>query len=126
MNTTFDTATALRIAPDDLNELVRGQELTFVERLTPLVRQQSIVLDFTHVDRVDAAGIAALIALYGTAQGAGHSFVITGVCAHVREVLTLVGLDRILLSHNANPCGADPNCADPAKPAEPSFARSAA
>ncbi|MGB6973981.1 MAG: STAS domain-containing protein [Terracidiphilus sp.] len=98
-----NTAAALRIAPDDLNELVRGQELTFVERLTPLVREQSILLDFTHVDRVDAAGIAALIALYGTAQGAGHSFTITGTCAHVREVLTLVGLDRILLTESAAP-----------------------
>jgi anti-anti-sigma regulatory factor len=116
LNATIDTATALCIAPDDLNELVRGQELSFVERLTPLVREQSIVLDFTHVDRVDAAGIAALIALYGTAQGAGHSFAIACACTHVREVLTLVGLDRILLTGQPGS----------AISSEPSFARSAA
>lgn len=115
-----NTATALHIAPGDLNELVRGQDLSFVERLTPLVRSKNILLDFTHVDRVDAAGIAALIALYGTAQGAGHSFAITGACAHVREVLTLVGLDRILLCTEAAP--AEQTAAQPV----PSFARSAA
>lgn len=115
-----NTATALRIAPGDLNELVRGQDLSFVERLTPLVRCQNVLLDFAHVDRVDAAGIAALIALYGTAQGAGHSFAITGACAHVREVLTLVGLDRILLCAHAEP--AEQQAAQP----EPSFARTAA
>jgi anti-anti-sigma factor len=97
------TANALRIAPNDLNELVRGQEQLFVERLSPLVREQSVLLDFTRVDRVDAAGIAALISLYATAQTAGHCFCITGARPHVAEVLTLVGLDRILLSHNAVP-----------------------
>ncbi|HVC46869.1 MAG TPA: STAS domain-containing protein [Terracidiphilus sp.] len=97
------TAATLRIAPDDLNELVRGQEQPFVDRLTPLVREQNVLLDLTRIDRVDAAGIAALISLYAAAQNAGHCFCITGARPHVAEVLAVVGLDRILLSHHAVP-----------------------
>ncbi|HUX44796.1 MAG TPA: STAS domain-containing protein [Terracidiphilus sp.] len=97
----FNTATALRIAPHDLQELVRGQEQSFLNRMTPLVREHSVLLDFEHVERVDAAGIAALLALYAAAHGTGNEFAILNARPHVAEVLTLVGLDRILVSHNA-------------------------
>lgn len=113
---TANTATALCVAPEDLNELVRGQEQMFVQRISPIVKESSVLLDFAHIDRVDAAGIAALIALYATAQSAGHAFQITGARPHVAEVLTLVGLDRILLSRDAAP----------ATSSQPSLARSAA
>jgi anti-anti-sigma regulatory factor len=53
------------------------------------------------VDRIDAAGIAALISLYGCARDAGHGFMVANASTHVREILELVGLDRILLSQNA-------------------------
>lgn len=96
-----DTADTLRIAPDDPHELVRGLEQPLVERLTPLVRSQSVTLDLTHVERIDAAGISALISLYGLAQNAGNEFAIANASPRVREILSLVGLDRILMSHPA-------------------------
>jgi anti-anti-sigma regulatory factor len=103
-----NTAVGLLIAPGDLHELVRGQEKEFVERMTPIVRKQNVTLDFAHVQRIDAAGIAALITLYGYARTAGNRFDIINAAPHVVEVLTLVGLDRILISYAvvASPQGA--------------------
>jgi anti-anti-sigma factor len=96
-----NTADTLLFAPGDLHELVRGQEHDLVERLTPLVRRQNVTLDLAHVERIDAAGIAALISLYGSAQTAGNDFNVVNASHRVAEILTLVGLDRILLSQNA-------------------------
>jgi anti-anti-sigma factor len=96
-------ANTLLIAPSDLNELVRGKELEFVDRIAPIVRRQSVTLDLSHVDRIDAAGIAALISLYGSAHSAGNEFDVVRASPRVAEILTLVGLDRILVSHNAVP-----------------------
>jgi|HubBroStandDraft_1064217.scaffolds.fasta_scaffold39951_2 anti-anti-sigma factor len=86
------------MAACEVTELVRGQDRELVERMTPMVRKQSVALDLANVDRIDAAGIAALISLYGHARDAGHGFAVANPTTHVREILSLVGLDRILLS----------------------------
>jgi anti-anti-sigma factor len=79
-------------------ELVRGQEQSLLERLKPLVRQQSVVLDLRHVERIDAAGIAALITLYCTAHQAEHEFLVSHAGPRVEEILNLVGMNRLLVS----------------------------
>jgi anti-anti-sigma factor len=84
-----------------LNELVRGSETGLIEEMTSMVRCGSVRLDLHRVERIDAAGVAALISLYRTACEAGNSFRITNLTPHVAEVLALVGVDRILVSHNA-------------------------
>lgn len=94
-----NTTEALLISPGDLHELVRGQDQCLVERMTPIVREQNVALDLSQVERIDAAGIAALISLYGRAQDAGNHFKVVNAAPRVREILALVGLDRILLSH---------------------------
>lgn len=86
-------------------ELVRGQEAGLLDRLAPLVRQQSVALDMGSVERIDAAGLAALITLYCDACKAGHSFTIARPGRHVREILSLVGLDRILLANDGESAG---------------------
>jgi anti-anti-sigma factor len=86
---------------DGMTELVRGQEDKLLERLTPLVRDQSVTLDLKQVERIDAAGIAALITLYRLAGEAGHSFAVANASPRVEEILGLVGLERILASQNA-------------------------
>jgi anti-anti-sigma factor len=86
----------------ELTELVRGSESNLIERIEPLVRRQSVALDLASVERIDAAGIAALISLYRIARESGHRFVVSKVTARVEEMLVLVGLDKILLSHTAN------------------------
>ncbi|MGA3010596.1 MAG: STAS domain-containing protein [Terracidiphilus sp.] len=85
----------------NMPELVRGTEQDLLAWLAPLVRQQSVTLDLRTVERIDAAGIAALILLYSTASQAGHSFMVTNPSPHVAEILALVGLDRILLPEQA-------------------------
>jgi anti-anti-sigma factor len=84
-----------------LNELVKGQDQPLLARIEPLVAQQSVELDLSPVERIDAAGIAALVTLYATACQAGHTFTISNVSPRVMRILALVGLDRILLSQNA-------------------------
>lgn len=90
----------------ELTELVRGQEEKLLERLTPLVTGQSVTLDISRVERIDAAGIAALIKLYRLATEAGHSFTVARASTHVEEILQLVGMERILATPRAEetPC----------------------
>jgi len=98
----LETSTETPItASGDLRELVRGEEQTFLERMAPVVRRQSVSLDLGRVERIDAAGIAALISLYNVARSAGHELTIFNASHRVAEILALVGLDRIFLSHDA-------------------------
>ena len=85
-----------------LTEIVRGSEGCLVEEMAPLVRRQDVSLDMSPVERIDAAGIAALISLYRLAEESGHRFSVSNVPPRVYELLALVGLERILVSHNAS------------------------
>jgi anti-anti-sigma factor len=86
----------------ELTELVRGCDRHLIEEMTPIVRRESVALNMTSVERIDAAGIAALISLYRIAKESGNSFSVSNAAPHVAELLALVGLDGILLSHNVN------------------------
>ena len=79
-------------------EWVRGNEVELLARLSPLVREQSVLLDFSAVERIDGAGLSALLALYREARAAGQSFAIANPTPRVAEILTVVGLDRVLLA----------------------------
>jgi anti-anti-sigma factor len=93
----------LEFAAAEPTEWVRGNDADLLARFTPLVRGQSVKLDFSHVERIDAAGLSALISLYREAHEAGHSFAITNPTSHVREILAVVGLDRVLLAGSSEP-----------------------
>jgi anti-anti-sigma factor len=97
----LDTAIVPAIEQAGLTELVKGNEQELLARLSPLVRQQNVTLDLSRVERIDAAGISALLSLYATARTAGHLFTVTNLSPHVAEILALVGLRRVLLSRNA-------------------------
>ena len=90
----------VRIA-SETTEIVRGQEDRFLEQLDPIVRDNSVELDLSPVERIDAAGIAALIRLYCDAVQAGRRFTITNPRRHVRELLAIVGIDRVLMADSA-------------------------
>jgi anti-anti-sigma factor len=81
-------------------ELVRGNEDRVQAELLPHVRQGSVALDLSQVERIDAAGIASLITLYCSAIEAGNEFYVVDPSARVLELLHLVGLDGILVSGN--------------------------
>jgi anti-anti-sigma factor len=91
--------TELSTTPD--SELVGGHSVELTERLQPLVHDGNVALDMRDVKRIDAAGIAALVALYRSARDAGHRFSLTNVPARVAQILAVVGLDGLLVSHNA-------------------------
>ena len=92
----------------NLHELVRGEEQRLLKELEPVVRQQSVTLDMRHIERIDAAGIAVLISLYGEAHLSGHEFAIINTSPRVVEILELVGLDRILISREPSRCPDQP------------------
>lgn len=86
-----------------LTELVRGHDQALLDHLEPLVCRQDLTLDLQSVERIDAAGITALIFLYRSACEADHSFSVSNASPHVAEILALVGLDRILLTQDGTP-----------------------
>jgi len=95
MNPRLDSTTQF---VSGVKELVRGQEHEFLEEVQPLVHSQSLRLDLSRIERIDAAGLAALISLYSDACKAGHEFAVVNPSRHVAQILALVGLDRILVA----------------------------
>ena len=95
----LSTGNELKVAtPNGMTDLVRGNDHCLVAQMEPLVRRQNVALDLNTVDRIDAAGISALILIYGCAHDSGHEFRLCNVPARVADILALVGLDAILLS----------------------------
>ena len=93
------------VVPEGLDSLVRGTEAELLNQIMPLVQSQSVWLDLACVERIDAAGIAALIALYRAAREAGRCFGVTNPTPHVSEILSLVGLDRFLMNESSGEDG---------------------
>lgn len=102
------TATLNSGQPAEITELVRGSEKEFLDWLMPLVNRQNVTLDLGSVERIDAAGIAALVSLYASARQTGHRFSIAHPSPHVAKILELVGLERILLANRAG-CRGEPS-----------------
>jgi len=85
----------------NIRSLVRGAETELLEEIMPLLRRQSVWLDLSRVERIDGAGLAALIALYRAASEAGRCFGVTNPTPHAKEILCLVGLDKFLLNEDS-------------------------
>jgi anti-anti-sigma factor len=81
-----------------VRQLVRGREQEILEELQPLVESHSIRLDLSSIERIDAAGLAALVSLYCAALKAGHDFAVVNPPSHVARILAIVGLDGILVT----------------------------
>ena len=84
-----------------IRELVRGREQEILEELKPLVGRRSVLLDLSAIERIDAAGLAALVSLYCDARKAGHEFAVVNPTRHVARILAIVSLDRILVSKDS-------------------------
>ncbi len=80
-----------------IRELIKGQEQKLLEELRPIVRGQSVRLDLSSTERIDAAGLAALVSLYRDARENGHEFAVVNPQRRVARVLKIVGLDRMIL-----------------------------
>jgi len=84
-----------------VRELVRGRDREVLEALQPLVHSRSVRLDLSSIERIDAAGLAALVSLYCAACEAGHEFAVVNAPRRVARILAIVGLDRILVSKDS-------------------------
>src|ERR1700677_3956139 len=93
-NFPLDSATQI---VSGVRQLVRGREQEILEELQPLVESSSVCLNLSSVERIDAAGLAALVSLYCAASKAGHEFAVVYPSPQVARILTIVGLDRVLL-----------------------------
>jgi len=80
------------------DELVRGCEVEMLAELMPRVKKESLALDLSGVDRIDAAGIAALIRLYCGSNAAGTEFSVVAPSTRVRTMLRMVGLETVLVA----------------------------
>lgn len=94
LDSTIQIATSIR-------ELVRGRELELVAELRLLVHSQSVRLDLSSIERIDAAGLAALVSIYCDACKDGHEFAVVNPSRRVARILALVGLDCILVSNDS-------------------------
>lgn len=86
--------------PGAMPELTRENIGYLLEILGPLVLLRNLKLDLTGVERIDAAGISMLLTLYSRAREAGNYFSLVNVPARIVEILSVVGLEPLLLSHN--------------------------
>jgi len=93
-NFPLDSATQI---VSGVRQLVRGREQEILEELQPLVESRSVRFDLSSIERIDAAGLAALVSLYCAASKAGHEFAVVYPSPQVARILTIVGLDRVLL-----------------------------
>ena len=111
MNTAISEANMTRVIPPaDMTELVRGTDHLLVATVAPIARLRDVSLDLAAIRRIDAAGIAALISLYGCAHETGHRFEVCNVAPRIDEILRLVGLETILVCHEAAAVQAGEGC----------------
>lgn len=80
-----------------LRDFVRGREQELIEELKPLVHSQPVRLDLSLIERIDAAGLAALVSLYLAAREAGHTFAVVNPSRRAARIIALAGLDRVLV-----------------------------
>jgi anti-anti-sigma factor len=95
LDSTIQTVSGVR-------ELIKGREREILAELQPLVESHSVRLDLSSVERIDAAGLAALVSLYCAASKAGHDFAVVNPSRHAERILAIVGLDRILVANDSS------------------------
>jgi anti-anti-sigma factor len=95
LDSTIQTVSGVR-------ELIKGREQEILEELRPLVEMRSVRLDLSSIERIDAAGLAALVSLYCAASKAGHDFAVVNPSRHAERILAIVGLDRILVANDSS------------------------
>jgi len=81
--------------------LIRGCEEAFLAEMEARAMAEDLELDLGQVERIDAAGIGALVKLRGVALAAGRRLSITSASRRAAEILHLVGLDSAFQSRNA-------------------------
>lgn len=77
--------------------LVRGNEQAFVCDTLAALERANVLVDMSAVNALDAAGIGVLVTLQTAATAAGKRLYLIKPSKRAAEVLSLVGLDSMLL-----------------------------
>ena len=83
--------------------LIRGCEASFLAELESRAVDSDLELDLGQVERIDAAGIGALLHLRALADQAGRRLSISSASRRATEVIRLVGLESVFMSHIVKP-----------------------
>lgn len=83
------------------SRLVRGNEAELLAAVLPMVRSTGVILDISAVTTIDAAGVGLLATLRQVAERSGTSLFLVNPSRRTREILTLLGLDSVLLCKSA-------------------------
>ena len=67
---------------------------SFAETLRDRI-DRDVILDFSHLDIVTTAEIAELLTLRNLLSQKGHRLILCGICAAVRGIFTVTGLDKV-------------------------------
>ena len=73
-------------------QIVRGEEINLLYGNVLVQRSETVVLDLSAVDRIDAAGLGILVACYQALLTSKRHLVLHNPSAHVREVLHATNL----------------------------------
>ena len=97
MATRLKNRIAFRVVKMDMNQFcasqVNGQLKSLINEVTS---DQDIVLDMERVEKIDSAGLAALVSLLDAVEKTGHRLRIANMQSRVRTVAGLVRLHKVI------------------------------
>lgn len=64
---------------------------------------ETIILDCQNIVFIDSMGIASIISLYKSITSLGKRMILSGLRKEVKEILTLLKLDKLFLMDDRNP-----------------------
>ncbi len=67
----------------------------FVETHVRASRRQAVLCDLTALDTLDSSLVGRLVFLHRRVRSAGHRLLLCGLCAQVRQELSILKLDRV-------------------------------
>lgn len=85
------TATARIVGPIDVAHFRKTRQVL----MDCLQSGDDVLVDMSHVTRIDGAGLANLIQAYHSARRSGQGFALFNVSVSVERILKLVHLDQV-------------------------------
>lgn len=81
--------------------LIRGSEAELIATVLPVLQTSCVILDMSAVEVIDAGGVGSLMMLRQVAEQSGTTLSLINPTQHTREILTVLGLDSVLLCKDA-------------------------
>lgn len=81
----------------DIDHHTAGEIRELIDSKAEQVRPQTLNLDFKDVTFMDSSGIGLVMGRYKLMQSLGGKVAVTNVSAHIRKVMILAGLDKLVI-----------------------------